>query len=81
AGWTEPAWPAFSSSPKIFQTTAPMTPPRIGASQNSQSCCTAHHASIRLHENLGFTVAGRFSEVGTKFGRWLDLTCMELKLN
>ena len=37
-------------------------------------------ASIRLHESLGFTVAGRFSEVGTKFGRWLDLTCMELKL-
>lgn len=37
-------------------------------------------ASIRLHEALGFRVAGRFSEVGTKFGRWLDLTCMELKL-
>ncbi|WP_421361769.1 GNAT family N-acetyltransferase [Agrobacterium rosae] len=37
-------------------------------------------ASIRLHETLGFRVAGRFSEVGTKFGRWLDLTCMELKL-
>jgi L-amino acid N-acyltransferase len=37
-------------------------------------------ASIRLHESLGFRVAGRFSEVGTKFGRWLDLTCMELKL-
>ncbi|CUX28774.1 putative acyltransferase with acyl-CoA N-acyltransferase domain [Agrobacterium deltaense Zutra 3/1] len=38
-------------------------------------------ASIRLHESLGFRVVGRFSEVGTKFGRWLDLTCMELKLN
>ncbi|UNZ51023.1 GNAT family N-acetyltransferase [Agrobacterium tumefaciens] len=37
-------------------------------------------ASIRLHESLGFRVVGRFSEVGTKFGRWLDLTCMELKL-
>ncbi|KAA3514348.1 N-acetyltransferase family protein [Agrobacterium rosae] len=37
-------------------------------------------ASIRLHETLGFRVAGRFSEVGTKFDRWLDLTCMELKL-
>ncbi|MEW9522784.1 N-acetyltransferase [Agrobacterium radiobacter] len=36
-------------------------------------------ASIRLHESLGFRVVGRFSEVGTKFGRWLDLTCMELK--
>jgi phosphinothricin acetyltransferase len=37
-------------------------------------------ASIRLHEKLGFRVAGNFSEVGTKFGRWLDLTCMELRV-
>ncbi|ANH03506.1 MULTISPECIES: GNAT family N-acetyltransferase [Shinella] len=37
-------------------------------------------ASIKLHENLGFRVVGRFSEVGIKFGRWLDLTCMELKV-
>lgn len=37
-------------------------------------------ASIRLHESLGFRVAGRFSEVGTKFGRWLDLTCLELRV-
>ena len=37
-------------------------------------------ASIRLHETLGFRVAGRFSEVGIKFGRWLDLACMELRL-
>jgi L-amino acid N-acyltransferase YncA len=38
-------------------------------------------ASIRLHETLGFRIAGKFSEVGTKFGRWLDLTCMELKVS
>lgn len=37
-------------------------------------------ASIRLHESMGFTVAGRFSEVGIKFGRWLDLVCMELRV-
>ena len=37
-------------------------------------------ASIRLHEKLGFRTVGRFSEVGIKFGRWLDLTCMELKV-
>jgi len=37
-------------------------------------------ASIKLHEALGFRVVGRFSEVGIKFGRWLDLTCMELKV-
>jgi L-amino acid N-acyltransferase YncA len=30
-------------------------------------------ASIGLHETLGFTVAGRLPQVGTKFGRWLDL--------
>ena len=37
-------------------------------------------ASIKLHEKLGFRIVGRFSEVGIKFGRWLDLTCMELKV-
>ncbi len=37
-------------------------------------------ASIRLHETLGFRIAGRYSEVGRKFDRWLDLTSMELKL-
>lgn len=39
-----------------------------------------NEASIRLHEGFGFHVVGRFKEVGTKFGRWLDLTCMELCL-
>jgi L-amino acid N-acyltransferase len=38
-------------------------------------------ASIALHTTLGFRISGKFSEVGTKFGRWLDLTCMELKLS
>ena len=37
-------------------------------------------ASIRLHEKLGFRSVGTFSEVGIKFGRWLDLTCMELRV-
>jgi phosphinothricin acetyltransferase len=37
-------------------------------------------ASIRLHEKLGFRIAGTFFEVGIKFGRWLDLTCMELRV-
>lgn len=39
-----------------------------------------NEASIRLHEKLGFRFVGRFEEVGFKFGRWLDLTCMELRL-
>ena len=38
-------------------------------------------ASIRLHEKLGFRNVGTFAEVGQKFGRWLDLTCMELRLD
>lgn len=37
-------------------------------------------ASIRLHQQLGFTETGRMREVGTKFGRWLDLTFMQLVL-
>lgn len=37
-------------------------------------------ASIRLHESLGFRLVGIHEEVGTKFGRWLDLAMMELKL-
>lgn len=37
-------------------------------------------ASIRLHAQLGFVETGRMREVGTKFGRWLDLTFMQLVL-
>ncbi|PST24069.1 N-acetyltransferase [Mesorhizobium plurifarium] len=36
--------------------------------------------SIRLHEQLGFQQTGHMKEVGTKFGRWLDLTFMQLIL-
>ncbi|MFF3491770.1 GNAT family N-acetyltransferase [Streptomyces sp. NPDC002795] len=38
-------------------------------------------ASIRLHERHGFEHAGTVREVGTKFGRWLDLTLMRRKLS
>ncbi|MGV8926126.1 MAG: GNAT family N-acetyltransferase [Ewingella sp.] len=37
--------------------------------------------SIALHKKLGFSEVGRMSEVGTKFGRWLDLTFMQLCLD
>ncbi|MFD4653723.1 GNAT family N-acetyltransferase [Streptomyces sp. NBC_01474] len=37
--------------------------------------------SVRLHERHGFKHAGTVREVGTKFGRWLDLTLMRLQLN
>ncbi|WP_176086822.1 GNAT family N-acetyltransferase [Martelella sp. HB161492] len=34
-------------------------------------------ASIRLHEKLGFQHTGLYREVGTKFGRWLDLATLQ----
>lgn len=37
--------------------------------------------SIRLHASLGFAEAGRLPQVGTKFGRWLDLVLMHLPLS
>lgn len=37
--------------------------------------------SIALHTALGFRIVGTHQEVGQKFGRWLDLTMMELKLD
>jgi phosphinothricin acetyltransferase len=39
-----------------------------------------HASSIRLHESVGFEVVGTEREVGRKFGRWLDVTVMELLL-
>lgn len=36
--------------------------------------------SVALHARLGFEVVGTAREVGSKFGRWLDLTMMRLAL-
>lgn len=38
-------------------------------------------ASIRLHTRLGFVTSGQMPQVGRKFGRWLDLTFMQLILD
>lgn len=38
-------------------------------------------ASIRLHQRLGFAITGQMAQVGVKFGRWLDLTFMQLNLD
>jgi phosphinothricin acetyltransferase len=38
-------------------------------------------ASIRLHDRLGFKITGQMPQVGIKFGRWLDLTFMQVILN
>jgi phosphinothricin acetyltransferase len=35
---------------------------------------------VALHERPGFEAVGTAREVGTKFGRWLDLTMMQLAL-
>lgn len=36
--------------------------------------------SLALHRALGFVECGRLSEVGFKFGRWLDLVYLEHRL-
>ncbi len=37
-------------------------------------------ASVALHEKLGFHRAGLFTEVGWKFGRWVDVGYWQLML-
>ncbi|MDQ7988244.1 MAG: N-acetyltransferase family protein [Candidatus Dactylopiibacterium sp.] len=41
----------------------------------------ANVSSIALHAKLGFREVGRLPEVGTKFGRWLDLVFLQLTLD
>jgi len=36
--------------------------------------------SLRLHARFGFEKVGHFREVGFKFGRWLDLIYLELRI-
>jgi phosphinothricin acetyltransferase len=36
--------------------------------------------SVALHEKLGFRKVAHFTEVGMKFGRWIDVGYWELKL-
>lgn len=40
-----------------------------------------NRGSIALHERLGFVEVGRMPQVGVKFGRWLDLTMLQLTLD
>lgn len=37
--------------------------------------------SIALHASLGFREVGRLPQVGSKFGRWLDLVFLQLTLD
>lgn len=41
---------------------------------------TSNAISITLHEKFGFVVVGQMPEVGYKFGRWMDLTLMQIVL-
>lgn len=40
----------------------------------------SNQGSIALHLKLGFVQTGLMPEVGVKFGRWLDLAYLQLKL-
>ena len=37
--------------------------------------------SIAFHEKQGFVHVGKMKEIGYKFGRYLDMTLMQLMLN
>lgn len=41
---------------------------------------SSNEVSVALHRRRGFRVVGEMDQVGTKFGRWLDLTVMQLDL-
>jgi phosphinothricin acetyltransferase len=39
-----------------------------------------NHASLRLHEGLGFREVGRLPEIARKFDRWVDLVLLQRAL-
>jgi phosphinothricin acetyltransferase len=39
-----------------------------------------NHASLRLHEELGFEPVGQMPEVARKFDRWVDLVLLQITL-
>ncbi|MCW2770847.1 MAG: family N-acetyltransferase [Aeromicrobium sp.] len=41
---------------------------------------SSNAVSVDLHLRRGFRVVGQMDQVGTKFGRWLDLTVLQLDL-
>jgi L-amino acid N-acyltransferase YncA len=53
---------------------------RSGAHVMMASIEASNAPSVALHARLGFEVIGTAREVGTKFGRWLDLTMMRRSL-
>jgi L-amino acid N-acyltransferase len=53
---------------------------QAGAHVMMASIEASNAPSVALHQRLGFEVVGTAREVGSKFGRWLDLTMMRLSL-
>jgi phosphinothricin acetyltransferase len=51
-----------------------------GAHVMMASIESSNTRSVALHARLGFELVGTAREVGTKFGRWLDLTMMRRPL-
>jgi phosphinothricin acetyltransferase len=41
---------------------------------------SANAGSIAVHRNAGFQMVGVHTDVGFKFGRWLDTVSMQLAL-
>jgi L-amino acid N-acyltransferase len=42
---------------------------------------STNEASIRFHQRLGFVEVAHLPEVGAKFGRWLDLVLLQIRLD
>ncbi len=51
-----------------------------GAHAMMASIEASNTRSVTLHQRLGFELVGTAREVGTKFGRWLDLAMLRLPL-
>jgi len=42
---------------------------------------STNEASIRFHKRFGFIEVAHLTEVGAKFGRWLDLVLLQFTLD
>jgi phosphinothricin acetyltransferase len=54
--------------------------PAIGHHRVIATISADQEPSLALHRSLGFIDAGRLTEVGFKFGRWLDVAYLEFRV-
>lgn len=54
--------------------------PSVGAHSAVGVIALPNPASVVLHERLGFSHVGTFSQVGFKFGQWIDVGMWQLRL-